>query len=94
VATLDFSDPFSFSLQRHSPPHMPVGLQYGFNVTNTVAPEPERIFEGCDAIMIPTFPDDPVRTFVILDADYRDYLARHFIAVDRSPQWQLLKRIH
>ena len=92
IATLDFSDPFSFSLQRHSPAHMPLGLQYGFNVTEEVAPNPEWIFKGCQAIMAPKYPDDPVQTFYILRSKYRDYLTQNFVLLDQSPLWFLLKR--
>jgi hypothetical protein len=94
IATLDFSDPFSFSLQRPSPPHMPLGIQWGINVNDTIAPDPARIFEGCEAIMIPKWPDSPENTVPILENKYRGYLSTHFAVSDESYLWVLLTRIN
>jgi hypothetical protein len=92
VATLDFSDAFSYALQRPPPPHMPVGLQYGFNVNERICPDPSEIFGGCQAIMVPKFPDSPEQTIYILAQRYSKYILTNYAKAGESSLWTLYIR--
>jgi hypothetical protein len=92
IASLDFTDGFSFPLQRPSPPHMPLGLQYGYNVSEKIQPDGARILDGCGALMVPKYPEFDARTVPLLLDKYRGYLAENFVRVDESPLWILYRR--
>ena len=91
VMSLEFSNPFSFSLQRDPPRGGTTCLQYGVTFDHSHRLSPEQLFGDADLVMLPRV----ISAGLLADAIARDYmqaLVARFHVVTRSSNWTLFRR--
>lgn len=93
VFTFDFSNPFSYGLQRRPAPGGSLWLYYGDNFDDVHKPSPERLLGHADLVMVPKQPWDPER-FRGTWRNYGGFLTRHFALAAESSRWYMYRRIH
>lgn len=91
VASLDFSNPFSYGLNIPPPPQgTPVGLQYRTNFDDEHKLPPEFLFGQADLVMVPvTFTDGSLQDSI--PRLYGPYLRHHFHLAGQSIAWTLYR---
>ena len=92
VFTFDFSNPFSYGLQRRPAPGGSLWLYYGENFNDVRGPSPERILGHADLVMVPKHAWDPDR-FQGTWRVYGGYLTRHFALAAESGHWYMYRRL-
>jgi hypothetical protein len=90
------SDPFSFALGFTPPRGAPLWWDRNYNYNLDVHPPAEAVHAEVDLIMIPILraDDEGCCKHVVsdLDAIYGAYVRAHFVELDRSEHWLLLRR--
>jgi hypothetical protein len=92
VVSLEFSNPFSFSLQRKPPTGGTTCLQFGVTFDNAHKLSPDQLFGDAQVVMLPKLFSAPL----LSDAVARNYVAplrAKFRKVAESSQWELYRRI-
>ena len=92
VFTFDFSNPFSYGLQRRPAPGGSLWMYYGENFNDVHKPSPERILGHADLVMVPKRPWDPDR-FQGTWRVYGDFLTGHFVLAAESSRWCMYRRL-
>lgn len=92
VFSLDFSNVFSFGLQRPPARGGSVCLYYDSNFNEVVGPPPERIIGEVDLVMVPKDIWDPYAFAHTLQV-YGPYLETHYRRVAESRWWVLYRRV-
>lgn len=92
VFCLDFSNPFSYGLQRRPAPGGSLWLYYRENFDDVHQPSPERIIGHADLVMVPKQPWDADR-FEGTWRNYGGFLTRHFALAAESSSWFMYRRL-
>jgi hypothetical protein len=91
VFSLDFSNPFSYGLQRRPAQGGSLWLYYRENFDDVHKVPPERMIGHADLIMVPKQPGDPAGfkgTWLV----YGGFLTRHFNLAAESSHWYMYRR--
>lgn len=91
IASLDFSNPFSYALGIAPPPGgTPTGLQYRTNFDDNHHLSPEFLFGRATLVMVPdTFTDTTLEETI--PRIYGPYLRQHFHLVGQTASWHLYR---
>lgn len=90
VASLDFTNPFSFGLGMKPPLGGTTWLQYGTDF-DEFGPSPERVFQGASLVMLPKVFSDPTLPATV-PRIYEPYLKQHYTVAAESLNWRLYRR--
>jgi hypothetical protein len=92
IASLDFSNPFSYALEISPPPGgTPIGLMYRTNFDEENKVPPEFLFGRASLVMVPTvFTDWSLQDAI--PRIYGPYLREHFHQVGQTSSWHLYRR--
>ena len=93
VLSLDFTNPFSYSLGMKPAWGGTPWLQYGNNFDETHGPAAERLFGDVQLVMVPKEFTDPTLISSI-PRIYGPYLAAHFHLAGESASWRLYRRVN
>jgi len=90
VTTFDFSEPFSYALER--PPFRggSVSMQYNFTFSDRSRPSADWLLGGADLVMVPKYPLIPLQP---LQESYGAFLNSRFRLAEKSPRWFLYRRV-
>jgi hypothetical protein len=91
VVSLEFSNPFSFSLQRNPPKGGTTCLQYGVTFDQQHKLSPDQLFGNADLVMLPKVFSPPLLADAVARYYVKPLLAR-FHVVARSANWTLFRR--
>lgn len=94
ILVMDFTNPFSFALQRPSPRGDSVWWDDGINFSRKSHPSATEVFHDVDIVMVPKIEHivSYRKSCARLLEVYGDELATHFTLVTESPWWKMLKR--
>jgi hypothetical protein len=90
VMSLDFSNPFSYSLGMRPAPGGATTLHYLGNFSESHHPTPERLFGQASLVAVPLVPTEKGLTFSVPHI-YGPYLAAHFALTGESQGWRLYR---
>lgn len=90
VATFDFSDPFSYALER--PPFRggSIAMQDHFTFSDRFRPSADWLLGGADVVMVPKYPVVPLQP---LQEMYGAFLNSRFHLAAESARWFLYRRV-
>ena len=91
LTSLDFSNPFSYSLGMKPVKGGMVDLQYRTNFDDFHAPSPERLMAGATLVMVPRAFSDGTLTMSV-PRIFGPYLESHFHRIGESQQWRLYRQ--
>lgn len=91
ILSLDFTNPFSYSLAVKPALGGTPWLQYGSNFDETHGPSPERLFGAVTLVMVPKKFTDATLPGTIPQI-YGPFLAKHFDLAGESAWWRLYRR--
>ena len=96
INTLDFTNPFSFAMQRTPSQSGALFLQSGIDFNDLYKPAPEQVLGGADLIMVPYCPENfcsngSMQVEAILRI-YGPYLQEHYSPIGQTKQWELWRR--
>jgi hypothetical protein len=88
VATLDFSNPFSYALER--PPFRggSIAMQYQYTFSDQHKPSAKWLLGGADLVMVPKYPVLPLESLI---RNYGEFLRERFRLCAESPGWFLYR---
>jgi len=92
VMSLEFSNPFSFSLQRQPARGGTTCLQFGVTFDNTHKLSPDQLFGDAKLVMLPRLFSAPLLAYAV-GHNYLAPLHAKFRKVAESSQWELYRRI-
>jgi hypothetical protein len=90
VASLDFTNPFSFGLGMKPPSGGTTWLQYGTNF-DEAGPPPERVFGDASLVMLPKLFSDKTLSETVPRL-YGPFLKQHYALAAESLNWSLYRR--
>jgi hypothetical protein len=91
VVSLGFYNPFSYLLRR-KPAQGSSFLLVGNSISQAHMPDPGRVFDHADLIMLPDYQGTHRASDLYLQDYYRAYLLQHFHFVAKSQYWSLYRR--
>jgi hypothetical protein len=91
VCVLDFTNPFSFALQRPRPPGARLWWFYPLTFSEQYHPLQDSLFSGVAVVMVPKYPDEPETTQKLQEI-YGDTLRLEFAPLVETKHWRVLKR--
>jgi hypothetical protein len=88
VATFDFSDPFSYAMERRPYTGGSVAMQYTFTFSERFSPSADWLLGGTALVMVPKYPVLPLEP---LQVKYGAFLNSHFYLAAESDRWFLYR---
>jgi hypothetical protein len=96
VLSMTYTNPFPLSLKLPAPKGTALWWDKDYSFTEKYYPDPEKVFQDTDIVMIPKLSDrDPgccVDTHNLMKKLYQGYLQKNFRERESSPIWTLLER--